>query len=165
MLTAAAADTLAAKRSLVAPLLDAPRTRGRLAEPRRSAARPGSLPRGTPPRLAPRVRRLASVSATSLCSPRPGRTDGDPPLRRGGASPFLGRPRRGARVVGHRPGASPSGEPRGRTGLRGGGPSGGRGAGGGRGRRGHGALRSVGGRGTPAGLRPRGAVEDRRRGP
>jgi len=54
MLTAAAADPLAATRSLVAPLLD--------------------VPRGTPPPLAPRVGRLASVSATSLCSPCPGRS-------------------------------------------------------------------------------------------
>jgi len=54
MLSAAAADPLAATRSLVAPLLD--------------------VPRGTPPRLAPRVRRLASVSATSPCSPCPGRS-------------------------------------------------------------------------------------------
>ena len=46
MLTAAAADPLAATRSLVATLLD--------------------VPRGTPPLLTPRVRRLASVSVTSL---------------------------------------------------------------------------------------------------
>ena len=45
VLIAAAADPLAATRSLVAPLLD--------------------VPRGTPPRLASRVRRLASVSAAS----------------------------------------------------------------------------------------------------
>jgi len=54
MLNVTAADPLAATRSLVAPLLD--------------------VPRGTPPRLAPRVRRLASVSAASLGSPSPGRS-------------------------------------------------------------------------------------------
>jgi len=54
MLTAAAADPLAATRSLVAPPLD--------------------VPMGTPPLLAPRVRSLASVSATSLGSPFPGRS-------------------------------------------------------------------------------------------
>src|SRR5689334_25183689 len=68
----AAATWSPATRRLVAPLLDAPRTRGRPAEPR-SAARPGSLPRGTPPLLASGVRLLAPVSATLLCSPDPGR--------------------------------------------------------------------------------------------
>src|SRR5215467_9352017 len=34
------------------------------------------VPRGTPPLLVPRVRRLASVSAISLCSPHPGRGAG-----------------------------------------------------------------------------------------
>src|SRR5512142_1105642 len=57
MLTAAAADPLAATRSLVAALLD--------------------VPRGTPPLLTPRVRRLASVSTTSLGSPYPGRSTSD----------------------------------------------------------------------------------------
>jgi len=56
VLIAAVADPLVATRSLVATLLDGPR--------------------GTPPLLAPRVRRLASVSATSLCSAHPGRSPG-----------------------------------------------------------------------------------------
>src|SRR5262249_46324153 len=51
--TAAMADPLAATRRLGPPLLD--------------------VPRGTPPLLVPRVRRLASVSAISLCSLHPGR--------------------------------------------------------------------------------------------
>src|SRR6516162_5779444 len=54
VLSAAAADPLAATHSLVATLLD--------------------VPRGTPPLLAPRVRRLASVSATSPYSLHPGRS-------------------------------------------------------------------------------------------
>src|SRR5512147_2236229 len=81
MLTAPAARPLAATRSLVTARLDAPRTRGRLAEPRRGAARPGSLPGGTPPLLAPRVRRLASVSAASPGSPPPGRSTKHGPRR------------------------------------------------------------------------------------
>jgi hypothetical protein len=56
VLIAAAADPIAATRSLVAPPLD--------------------VPRGTPAVLAPRVRRLASVPAASLCSPHPGRSTG-----------------------------------------------------------------------------------------
>src|SRR5215468_11763830 len=47
------ADPLAATRRLGPALLD--------------------VPRGTPPLLVPRVRRLASVSPISLCSPHPGR--------------------------------------------------------------------------------------------
>src|SRR5215470_5539783 len=56
VLIAAAADPLAATRSLLAALLD--------------------VPRGTPPLLTSRVRRLASVSTASLGSPHPGRNPG-----------------------------------------------------------------------------------------
>src|SRR5262249_16297967 len=54
VVNAAATDPLPATRSLVARLLD--------------------VPRGTPPLLAPRVRRLASASGASPSSPHPGRS-------------------------------------------------------------------------------------------
>src|SRR5262245_30167747 len=90
MLTAAAADPLAATGSLVATLLD--------------------VPSGTPPLLAPWVPRLASVSAASPCSPHPDRSTCDPtatqhravtgparrPLRAGAAVGGSGAARSGA---------------------------------------------------------------------
>ena len=79
VLTAPTANPLAATRSLVAALLD--------------------VPRGTPPRLTPRVRRLASVSAVSPWSPSPGRS----PSARGACASARRRGVPGAR---HRPGCS-----------------------------------------------------------
>src|SRR5262244_4083172 len=80
------ADPLAATRRLGPALLD--------------------VPRGTPPLLVPRVRRLASVSAISLRSPHPGRGTRATRRRR---APAGRRDRAGRRPAGDRaaPGPTP----------------------------------------------------------